>query len=86
MAPSISRGGSQQTQTLGPFQSASIQPHHTGTEQEWVPWDTPWSDITQRVIQVQACTPYTTSQPLVCIIISHTDNPPLFPIEAERRG
>jgi hypothetical protein len=85
MAPSISRGGSQQTQTLGPLQSASIRPHRTGTGQEWIPWDTPWSDITWRAIQVQARTPYTTSRPLVSIALSHTGNPPLSPIEAERR-
>jgi hypothetical protein len=85
IAPSISRGGSQQTQILGLRQSSSIQPHHTGTRQEWVLWDIPWSDITWRAIQVHARTPYTTSRPPICIALSHTGSPPLSPIEAERR-
>jgi hypothetical protein len=61
MAPSISRSGSQQTQTLDPLQSTSIQPHYTGTGQKWVLWNTPWFDITWRAIQEQAYTPYTMS-------------------------
>jgi hypothetical protein len=85
MAPSISRGGSQQTQTLDLLQSSSIQPHHTKIGQKWVPWDNPWSDLTWRTIQVQARTPYTTSRPPICITLSHTGNPPLSSIEAEWR-
>jgi hypothetical protein len=85
MAPSVSRGGSQQTQTPGPLESASIQPHHTGTRQEWVSWDTPWSGIIWRTIQAQVRTPYTMSRPSICAALSRTDNQPLSPIEAERR-
>jgi hypothetical protein len=83
MALSISRGGSQQTQTPGPLESSLIQPHRTGIGQEWVPWDTPWSDITWRAIQVHARTPYTTSRLPIYIALSHTGNSPLSPITAE---
>jgi hypothetical protein len=85
MAPSISRSGSQQTQILSPLQSTSIQPHHTGTGQKRVLWDILWSGITWRAMQVHARTPYTTSRPPVCIVLSHIDNPSLSPIEAEQR-
>jgi hypothetical protein len=84
MAPFISRDGSQQTQTPGTLKNSLIQPHRTGIGQEWVPWNTPWSDITWRAIQVQARTPYTTSRPPICIALSHTGNLLLSPIAAER--
>jgi hypothetical protein len=52
--------------------------------QEWVSWDTPWFGITWCATQVQARTPYTMSRPPICIVLSHTSNPPLSPIAAER--
>jgi hypothetical protein len=84
MVPSISRGGSRKIQTPGPLESSLFQPHRTGIVQEWVPWDTLWSDITWRAIQVQARTPYITSRPPICIALSHIGNPSLSPIVAER--
>jgi hypothetical protein len=84
MTPSISRGNLQQTQTPGPLERASIQPHHIGTGQEWVSWGTPWSSITRRAMQAQARIPYTMSRPPICVALSHTDNQPLSCIEAER--
>jgi hypothetical protein len=80
-----SRGDLQQTQTSSPLESTLIQPHHTGTGQEWVSWGTPWSGIMRRAMQAQARIPYTISQPPICAALSRTDNQPLSPIEAERR-
>jgi hypothetical protein len=85
MAPSISRGGLQQTQTPGPLESTSIQPHHIGTRQEWVSWGTPWSGITRHAMQAHARIPYTMNRPPICAALSHIDNPLLSPIEAEWR-